>query len=121
MDLNDLSDDPFHARLKSRPVLWSCVGVSHTLLTAGIVFGWASLLPILRKEGVALSPSQFAAVFTHGAVGNYMCTLPFGLLLDRAGPKTCGVAASVLFALGLALCSLANQSSICLDIGFTLF
>jgi MFS family permease len=120
MASDDASDDPFHARLKAHPLLWSCVGVSHTLLTAGIVFGWASLLPILRKEGVALSPSEFAAVFTHGAVGNYMCTLPFGLLLDRVGPKTCGVTASVLFALGLVLCSLANQSSICLDIGFTL-
>jgi hypothetical protein len=53
-----------HDRLFAHPVLFAIVGVSHTLLTAGIVFGWASLLPILRHEGIDLSPSDFARVFT---------------------------------------------------------
>ena len=117
---DELSDDPYHARLKSQPLLWSCVGVIHTLLGAGVVFGWASLLPVLRQEGVDLSPVLAAQVFTHGAIGNYLCTLPFGVLLDRVGPKTCGVMASLLFGLGLLLCSLAKVNTTFLNVGFAL-
>ena len=122
MDLapDDLSDDRYHARLKSLPKLWSIVGIIHTLLGAGIVFGWASLLPILRQEGIDLSPVLAAQIFTHGAIGNYLCTLPFGVLLDRVGPKTCGITASVLFGLGLFFCSLANVNTTYLNVGFTL-
>ena len=113
-------DDPCHQRLNRHPALFACIGVIHTLLTAGIVFGWASLLPVLRKEGLDLSPSDFASIFTHGAVGNYLSTLPFGALLDNCGPKYCGIAASVLFAIGLFLCSLAHQSTLALNIGFAI-
>lgn len=84
------------------------------------MFGWASLLPILRTEGIDLTPTEFASIFTHGAIGNYLSTLPFGMLLDNAGPKTCGICASLLFALGLALCSMAHFSSTYLNIGFAL-
>lgn len=113
-------DQVVHDRLRAHPVLFALVGVSHTLLTAGIVFGWASLLPILRKEGVDLSPSEFASVFTHGAIGNYLSSLPFGLLLDRTGPKTCGIISSILFGIGVFLCSMVKQSTVYLDAGFTL-
>lgn len=115
-----LADQTSHARLRSHPVFFSSLGVLHTLLTAGIVFGWASLLPILRREHVALSPASFARVFTHGAIGNYLSSLPFGLLLDRFGPRACGVFASALFAAGCFLCSLARDSPLALDAGFTL-
>ena len=124
--------DPYHETLKQRPVLFACVGVLHTLLTAGIVFGWASLLPILRLQGHLdhLSATDFSRIFTHGAIGNYMSSLPFGLVLDHFGPKTCGIAASLVFATGLVLCSMVDIDSsssssnsngaIYLDIGFAL-
>mmetsp|Transcript_21058 Transcript_21058/g.43015 ORF Transcript_21058/g.43015 Transcript_21058/m.43015 type:complete len:491 (-) Transcript_21058:31-1503(-) len=115
-----LDDDPYHARLKRRPILYGTIGVIHTLLTAGIVFGWASLLPVLRSEGVDLTPSDFARIFTHGAIGNYMSSLPFGLVLDRCGPKLCGIISSTLFAAGLISCSFLDTSSKWLDLGFTL-
>lgn len=89
-------------------------------MTAGIVFGWASLLPILRDEGLDLSPSDFCRVFTHGAIGNYLSSLPFGLVLDKFGPKTCGIVASLLFGVGCVLCSFAITSPTCLDIGFAM-
>lgn len=114
------ADAAAHAQLRAHPLLYACVGVLHTLLTAGVVFGWASLLPVLRREGVALSAPAFAAVFAHGAIGNYLSSLPFGLLLDRAGPRACGAAASVLFGAGCFLCSFAGESSVALDVGFTL-
>jgi MFS family permease len=113
-------EDPYHETLKRRPVLFAVIGVLHTLLTAGVVFGWASLLPILRAEGIDLSPGDFARVFTHGAIGNYLSSLPFGLLLDHFGPKKCGITASLLFAIGLILCSFADSSTSCLNIGFGL-
>lgn len=114
------SDQAAHDRLRAHPVLFALIGVSHTLLTAGVVFGWASLLPILRQGGVELSPSEFASVFTHGAIGNYLSSLPFGFLLDKTGPKTCGIVASVLFGVGVFLCSLAKTSTFYLNIGFAL-
>lgn len=120
MTLTSKEDQVVHERLRRHPVLFALIGVSHTLLTAGIVFGWASLLPILRREGIGLTPSQFANVFTHGAIGNYLSSLPFGFLLDRTGPKKCGIVASVLFGVGVFLCSMAKTSPVYLDIGFTL-
>jgi len=100
-------------------LLWASVGVLQTLLTAGIVFGWASLLPILRDEGVHYTPQEFATIFTAGAVGNYLSTLLFGITLDRFGPRVAGVLASLLFALGLVLCS-NNESYLSLLVGFGL-
>jgi len=116
----DDEEDRYHERLNRSPALFACIGVSHTLLTAGIVFGWASLLPVLRNEGIELSPADFASIFTHGAVGNYLSTLPFGALLDTCGPKYCGIAASILFTIGLFLCSLAHQSTLALNVGFAI-
>ena len=114
------SDQVAHDRLRKYPKLFAFIGVSHTLLTAGVVFGWASLLPLLRHEGVDLSASDFARIFTHGAIGNYLSSLPFGLLLDKTGPKTCGIVASVLFGVGVFMCSLATTSAFYLDLGFAL-
>ena len=98
------SPDPRHAALRSRPGIWASVGVLQTLLTAGIVFGWASLLPTLRDEGVEHTPQEFAKIFTCGAIGNYLSTLMFGLTLDRMGPRVTGILASILFGIGLLLC-----------------
>jgi hypothetical protein len=77
-DTDTGTTDPYHETLKQRPVLFACIGVLHTLLTAGIVFGWASLLPILRWQTTGqhclshLSATDFSRIFTHGAIGNYM-------------------------------------------------
>ncbi|KAL3930195.1 MAG: hypothetical protein SGARI_004553, partial [Bacillariaceae sp.] len=115
-------DDPCHKRLRAQPVLWASVGISQTLLTAGVVFGWASLLPILRDEqqqGVVdcFTPEQFSLIFSVGAIGNYLSTLFFGLLLDNFGPKACGILASILFSVGLTLCYFVNNY-VCLLVGF---
>lgn len=110
----------YHERLLRHPKLFASIGVVHTLLTAGIVFGWASLLPILREEGLDLTPSEFCNIFTHGAIGNYLSSLPFGLVLDKFGPKTCGIVASLLFGVGCILCSFAISQPTSLNIGFAL-
>ena len=86
-----------HERLQAHPVLYASVGVLHTLLTAGVVFGWAAILPIFRNEGIELSPAEYASIFTHGAIGNYLSSLPFGYMLDVFGPKKTGIIASLMF------------------------
>lgn len=90
-------------RLTSNPIFWSIIGVTQTLLTAGIVFGWASLLPVLRDEGIDYAPEEFSRIFTCGAVGNYVSTLIFGLILDHYGPRWTAIVASVLFSVGCVL------------------
>lgn len=114
------TSDAYHEHLLSHPILYASIGVIHTLLTAGIVFGWASLLPVLRDEGLDLSPSDFCAIFTHGTIGNYLSSLPFGLILDKTGPKLCGILASLLFGVGCILCSFAIEFPLALNIGFAL-
>ena len=91
---------------KSLAVLWlstfvRSVGRSFVrsfiqFLTA-IMFGWASLVPVLRDEAdmaddsaaadadttiKGYTPSQLSQIFTAGAVGNYLAYLPLGLILD---------------------------------------
>lgn len=94
-------------RERLMPWRYSLVGVGalHTLLCAGVVFGWSSLEAVLRSEGrFGAAPDElFALVFTLGAVGNYVSNLPFGALLDRKGPRFLGCVASVLFAAAVAL------------------
>lgn len=80
------------------------VGLLHTLLNAGIVFGWSSLEAVLRLEGTGWSDASYAMIFTCGAVGNYVSNLPFGTLLDYAGPKIAGCVASLgVLASGLVV------------------
>jgi MFS family permease len=117
--MNGASENPRHVILKRRPVFWAITGIAQTLMSAGIIFGWASLLPVLKEEGVHASAETFSQIFTYGAVGNYISTLFFGFILDHQGPRRTGILASILLAVGLILCSY-HLNSMCLSIGFTL-
>ncbi|MGK3741469.1 MAG: MFS family permease [Bacillariaceae sp.] len=116
-DDDDDDKDPSHERLKARPILWGAVGITQTMLTSGVIFGWASLLPVLKSSGADYTPEQFSLIFTAGAIGNYMTTLIFGMILDNLGPKLTGVIASILFAIGTTLCSFVDNYY-CFSIGF---
>eukprot|EP00629_Pelagomonadales_sp_RCC1024_P006359 CAMPEP_0119270392 /NCGR_PEP_ID=MMETSP1329-20130426/7411_1 /TAXON_ID=114041 /ORGANISM="Genus nov. species nov., Strain RCC1024" /LENGTH=245 /DNA_ID=CAMNT_0007270411 /DNA_START=51 /DNA_END=785 /DNA_ORIENTATION=+ len=91
-------------RLRPYRHLLVAIGLIHTLLCAGTVFGWSSLEALLRAEGrFGPEPDRlFAMVFTCGAVGNYISNLPFGVILDRKGPKFLGVLASLLYGAAVA-------------------
>lgn len=104
-DSSNITTDTQHDRLQAHPTFWAAVGIIQTLLSAGIIFGWASLLPVLRQEGVVHTPQEFSLIFTSGAVGNYLSTLFFGVIVDQFGPRKTGIVASILFALGLLLAS----------------
>ena len=63
-----------HERLRRWKYTATTIGVTHTLLCAGVVFGWTSLESVLLEEGVfsdyANPTLQFSSVFTFGAIGN---------------------------------------------------
>mmetsp|Transcript_22259 Transcript_22259/g.46893 ORF Transcript_22259/g.46893 Transcript_22259/m.46893 type:complete len:493 (-) Transcript_22259:3099-4577(-) len=97
--------NPTHEHLKARPVVWGVVAITQTLLTSGLIFGWASLLPIIRKSETNYTPEQYSLIFTAGAIGNYTSTLVFGIIMDNVGPRFTGVIASTSLVIGLILCS----------------
>ena len=97
------------------------VGLSQTMLCAGVVFGWSALESVFIKEGVFSSKtSMYTAVFTYGTIGNYLSNLPCGWILDRYGPMKTGLVASGGFALGVFLCSIATVSQDALPFGYLL-
>ena len=116
--------DPEHELLYRNRHLAAGIGLLHTFLSAGIVFGWASLYPVLRHEGVfeyEKDPTlSFSTAFTCGAIGNYLSNLPMGALLDSKGPRTTGVVASILMTVALLLCSNAVESGTSLILGYGL-
>lgn len=91
--------------------------VVYCLFAAGIVFGYAALKPVLIREhvyrnlctkeeleeGVRTCFQQemhLNLMFTTAAVGTNVAALPIGAILDRYGPRVCGIIGSFLLALG---------------------
>ncbi|KAI9815594.1 MAG: hypothetical protein M1832_005455 [Thelocarpon impressellum] len=110
----------------ARRVLQVLVAVVYCLLSAGIVFGYAALKPVLIREGVYRDRCSGAELergvrtcyeqelrlnlmFTVAAVVTNVCALLVGTILDRYGPRLTGVVGSVLFALGCVTFALAPQ------------
>jgi hypothetical protein len=104
---------------KAKRLLQIALAVIYCLLSAGIVFGYAALKPILVSEGVyrdRCTPEEelegvrvcyqqelrLNFMFTVAAVSTNVCALLVGTILDRWGPRVAGVIGSVLFGLGCA-------------------
>ncbi|KAA8913194.1 hypothetical protein TRICI_003256 [Trichomonascus ciferrii] len=97
-------------------------------LSAGIVFGFAALKPVLIAEGVygdecsndelrSGSPVcseqdlKLNRMFTYSAVLTNIVSLPVGYILDRVGPRKCGMIGAVIIAAGAGLFSNARSVS----------
>ncbi|KDQ16482.1 hypothetical protein BOTBODRAFT_30811 [Botryobasidium botryosum FD-172 SS1] len=93
------------------------LAVIFCLLTAGIVFGYAALKPILIRQGVYadLCPEfdpdkdvytcdvqdlRLNFMFTLSAVVTNLCALPVGFMLDKIGPQWTSILGGVTFGLG---------------------
>ena len=92
------------------------VTVIYCLFAAGIVFGYAAIKPVLKKEGAyreicradgGLPVSEDTCVeihlnlmFTVSAVGTNVAALPIGTILDHYGPRVCGIIGSLFLAAG---------------------
>ncbi|KAH0837686.1 Protein FMP42 [Fonsecaea pedrosoi] len=91
-----------------------------------IVFGYAAIKPVLIDEGVFkdlctpeevdqhVSPCykqeiRLNLMFTVAAVSTNVAALPIGTILDKYGPKACGIIGSIFLTTGALLFSFASQ------------
>lgn len=94
--------------------------VLYCLFAAGIVFGYAALKPVLKKEGAyqdvcGAGPSaaldevdtcveiRLNLMFTVAAVSTNVAALPVGTVLDHFGPRISGIIGAVLLTAGALL------------------
>ena len=102
------------------------IAIIYCLFAAGIVFGYAAIKPVLITEGVfkdlctaeelkqGVSPCykqeiRLNLMFTVAAVSTNVAALPIGTILDRYGPRVCGIIGSVLLATGALLFAFATS------------
>ena len=102
------------------------IAIIYCLFAAGIVFGYAAIKPVLIDEGVfknlcteqelkdGTSPCyqqeiRLNLMFTVAAVSTNVAALPIGTILDRYGPRVCGIIGSILLFIGAILFSFAAQ------------
>ncbi|KAL8686191.1 MAG: hypothetical protein Q9218_007282 [Villophora microphyllina] len=111
---------------QTRRLVQVATAVIYCLFAAGIVFGYAALKPVLLDEGVykencpkfrtsADEPCyeqeiRLNLMFTTAAVATNVCALPVGALLDRYGPRVCGLIGSILLAIGALFFAFASQA-----------
>jgi MFS family permease len=111
---------------KQKRLLQVIVAIIYCLFAAGIVFGYAAIKPVLIDEGVFVnlctadelerhvSPCyqqeiRLNLMFTIAAVSTNVAALPIGTILDRYGPRVCGIIGSVLLLIGALLFSFASK------------
>jgi MFS family permease len=100
--------------------------VIYCLFAAGIVFGYAALKPVLIGEGVYRQHCtqeeldkharvcyeqelRLNFMFTVAAVSTNVCALPVGTILDRYGPRVCGLIGTVFLAAGCVFFAFASD------------
>ena len=114
---------------KTRRVVQTVIAIVSCLFAAGVVFGYAAIKPVLIDEGVYksyctkqeieegtspcyLQELRLNLLFTVAAVSTNVAALPIGTILDRYGPRVCGIIGSVLLATGALLFAFAGQISV---------
>ncbi|OTA92050.1 hypothetical protein M434DRAFT_396727 [Hypoxylon sp. CO27-5] len=98
-------------------ILQVIVMVVFCLFSAGIVFGYAALKPVLKKEGAyqiicnggdTCVEIHLNLMFTVAAVATNVAALPVGAILDHFGPRVCGVIGSAFLSIGALFMSFAK-------------
>ncbi|XP_056593186.1 solute carrier family 43 member 3a [Triplophysa dalaica] len=103
-------------------------GLLECLCFAGIVFGWASLMFVLKSEGYfgelcvnvtntsgeksdcSLQDENFSLVFTVASFMNNFLTLPNGFFYDHFGTMATRLLAIILYTTGTLLVALSNEA-----------
>ncbi|ORY65933.1 major facilitator superfamily transporter [Pseudomassariella vexata] len=126
--------DPIFARDDAQPHLGQSVGafevpkwkrilqvvvtVIYCFFAAGVVFGYAALKPVLKKEGAyhdvcdgedTCVEIHLNLMFTVAAVSTNVAALPIGAILDNFGPRLCGSLGAIFLAIGALLMSFAQR------------
>lgn len=111
---------------KRKRALQVGLAIIYCLFAAGIVFGYAAIKPVLIDQGVyhelctkqeldeGTNPCyrqeiKLNLMFTIAAVSTNVAALPIGTILDRYGPRVCGIIGSILLTIGALLFSFAKQ------------
>lgn len=117
MDLNQIAYGPLG-------VVQVSVTVIYCLFAAGVVFGYAAIKPVLKKEGAyrdycSANPGLVGVdtcieihlnfMFTVAAVGTNVAALPIGAILDHYGPRACGLLGSFFLTIGALLMAYAKR------------
>lgn len=109
---------------KTKRVAQVAAAVVYCLFAAGIVFGYAAIKPVLIREGVYRNQCtkkelennvrvcyaqeiHLNFMFTVAAVSTNVVALPVGTILDRYGPRICGILGSIFIAIGCFLFAFA--------------
>ncbi|KAI1461627.1 MFS general substrate transporter [Annulohypoxylon moriforme] len=99
-------------------ILQVAVMVVICLFAAGIVFGYAALKPVLKKEGAyqdmcdggdTCVEIHLNLMFTVAAVATNVAALPVGAILDHYGPRICGLTGAVFLSIGALFISFAKS------------
>ena len=120
-----------HEITKAERIAQVCAAVIYCLFSAGVVFGYAALKPVLLDEGVYsevcadISQSSYTIeksskrcygqelklnlMFTVAAVATNVCALPVGTVLDKYGPRVSGIIGSILLAIGAVFLAAASR------------
>ncbi|MCJ1464591.1 hypothetical protein MMC07_003204 [Pseudocyphellaria aurata] len=111
---------------RAKRIAQVAVAVIYCLCSAGVVFGYAAIKPVLVKEGVYSNycqPQHVASrgqtcyeqeirlnfMFAAAAVATNVCALPVGTVLDRYGPRLSSIVGSISLAIGAVLLAYAAQ------------
>ncbi|EUC35386.1 hypothetical protein COCCADRAFT_24672 [Bipolaris zeicola 26-R-13] len=100
--------------------------VVYCLFAAGVVFGYAAIKPVLLEEGVYRDycskeeldndvrvcyeqELRLNLMFTIAAVSTNVVALPVGTILDRYGPRVCGITGAISITIGALLFAFAAE------------
>lgn len=114
---------------KGTRILQVACAVVYCLLAAGIVFGYAAIKPVLIQEGVYRNlctrhelennvrvcfaqEIRLNLMFTAAAVATNVAALPIGAILDKFGPRVCGILGSGFLAIGAGMFALAASREV---------
>ncbi|KAF2263078.1 MFS general substrate transporter [Lojkania enalia] len=103
--------------------------VIYCLFAAGVVFGFAAIKPVLIREGVYRDQCtkqelddnvrvcyaqdlRLNLMFTVAAVSTNVVALPVGTILDRYGPRVCGIIGAISITTGSLLFAFAWNMSV---------
>ncbi|KAK7988957.1 hypothetical protein PG989_009272 [Apiospora arundinis] len=101
-----------------RRILQVVVTVIYCLFAAGVVFGYAALKPVLKREGAyhdvcdgvdTCVEIRLNLMFTTAAVATNVAALPVGAILDHFGPRVSGCLGAMFLALGAVVMSFAKR------------
>ncbi|KAF2822667.1 MFS general substrate transporter [Ophiobolus disseminans] len=111
---------------KWKRMLQVFLAVIYCLFAAGVVFGYAAIKPVLIDEGVYRNlctkqelkdevnvcyeqEIRLNLMFTIAAVSTNVVALPVGTILDRYGPRVCGIIGAISITIGSLLFAFASE------------